>query len=134
METPTPIFLPGKFYGQRSLVGYSPWGHKESDMTQHMYIPLSLLIKHPRRHGKHKAEKKKNPACPPEQLKQCIPSKILRFLQGPFHQTNKPISYFSRIPRILSFLPSSKLFALSLSPKQKDSCRTYLFFVKFHQD
>ena len=24
---PTPVFLPGKFHGQRSLVGYSPWGH-----------------------------------------------------------------------------------------------------------
>ena len=30
---PTPVFLPGKFHGQRSLVGYSPCGHKESDMT-----------------------------------------------------------------------------------------------------
>ena len=25
---PTPVFLPGKSYGQRNLVGYSPWGHK----------------------------------------------------------------------------------------------------------
>ena len=31
---PTPVFLPGKFHGQRSLVGYSPWGCKESDMTE----------------------------------------------------------------------------------------------------
>ena len=31
---PTPVFLPEKFHGQRSLVGYSPWGHKESDMTE----------------------------------------------------------------------------------------------------
>ena len=31
---PTPVFLPGDFYGQRSLWGYSPWGHKESDMTE----------------------------------------------------------------------------------------------------
>ena len=30
---PTPVFLPGKSHGQRSLVGYSPWGHKESDTT-----------------------------------------------------------------------------------------------------
>ena len=29
----TPVFLPGKSHGQRSLVGYSPWGHKDSDMT-----------------------------------------------------------------------------------------------------
>ena len=31
---PTPIFLPGEFHGQRSLAGYSPWGHKELDMTK----------------------------------------------------------------------------------------------------
>ena len=30
---PTPVFLPGKSHGQRSLVGYSPWGCKELDMT-----------------------------------------------------------------------------------------------------
>ena len=29
---PTPIFLPGEFHGQRSLTGYTPWDHKESDM------------------------------------------------------------------------------------------------------
>ena len=31
---PTPVFLPGEFHGQRSLVGYSPWGHKEWDTTE----------------------------------------------------------------------------------------------------
>ena len=31
---PTPVFLPGEFHGQRSLEGYSPWGRKESDMTE----------------------------------------------------------------------------------------------------
>ena len=31
---PTPLSLPGKFHGQRSLAGCSPWGHKESDMTE----------------------------------------------------------------------------------------------------
>ena len=30
----TAVFLPGEFHGRRSLVGYSPWGHKESDMTE----------------------------------------------------------------------------------------------------
>ena len=30
---PTPVFLPGKSHGHSSLVGYSPWGHKESDTT-----------------------------------------------------------------------------------------------------
>ena len=31
---PLPVFLPGKFHGQTSLVGYSPWGCKDSDMTE----------------------------------------------------------------------------------------------------
>ena len=33
---PTSVFLPGKSHGQRSLVGYSPWGHKESDTTEQL--------------------------------------------------------------------------------------------------
>ena len=31
---PTPVFLPGESHEQRNLVGYSPWGNKESDMTE----------------------------------------------------------------------------------------------------
>ena len=31
---PTTVFLPGKSHGQRGLVGYSPWGRKEVDMTE----------------------------------------------------------------------------------------------------
>ena len=31
---PTPVFLPGESHGQRSLVGYSPWGHEESDTNE----------------------------------------------------------------------------------------------------
>ena len=34
---PTPVFLPGEFHGQRSLMCYSPWGHKESGMTEATY-------------------------------------------------------------------------------------------------
>ena len=30
---PTPVFLPGESHEQRSLAGYSPWGHRESDTT-----------------------------------------------------------------------------------------------------
>ena len=33
---PTPGLLPGKFHGLRSLVGYSPWGCRELDMTEHI--------------------------------------------------------------------------------------------------
>ena len=32
------IFSPGEFRGQRSLVGYIPWGHKESDMTKELTL------------------------------------------------------------------------------------------------
>ena len=34
--SPTSVFLPGEFHGRRSLVGYSPWGHKELDMTERL--------------------------------------------------------------------------------------------------
>ena len=37
---PTLEFLPGKSHGQRSLVGYSPWGCKESDMTEYRHTSL----------------------------------------------------------------------------------------------
>ena len=33
---PTPVFLPGKFHGQMSLVSYIPWDHKDSDRTEHL--------------------------------------------------------------------------------------------------
>ena len=35
---PTPVFLPGEFRGQRSLVGYSPWGCKELDTTKQLTL------------------------------------------------------------------------------------------------
>ena len=46
-----PVFLPGTFHEQRSLVDYSPWGRKESDMTEHVracthaytYTNMSLI-------------------------------------------------------------------------------------------
>ena len=44
---PTAVLLPGKSHGQRSLVGYSLWGCKESDTTEwlHSLIPVFLLGK-----------------------------------------------------------------------------------------
>ena len=35
---PTPVFLPGESHGQRSLAGYSPWGHKESDTAEQVSV------------------------------------------------------------------------------------------------
>ena len=37
---PTPVFLPGESHGQGKLVGYSSWGSKELDMTEHTHTFL----------------------------------------------------------------------------------------------
>ena len=39
---PTPVFLPGESHWQRGLVGYSPWGHKESDTTEQLTLDVYL--------------------------------------------------------------------------------------------
>ena len=52
---PTPVLLPRKFYGWRSLVGYSPWDRKDSDTTEwlsltslYMSIPNSFPLWYPK--------------------------------------------------------------------------------------
>ena len=44
---PTPMFLLGESHGQRRLVGYSPWGRKESDMTETKHSTAVLLMRSP---------------------------------------------------------------------------------------
>ena len=39
---PTPVLLPGKSHGRRSLVGSSPWGHEESNVTERLHFPFLL--------------------------------------------------------------------------------------------
>ena len=39
---PTPVLLPGKPHGRTSLVGFSPWGHYESDTTERLLFNFSL--------------------------------------------------------------------------------------------
>ena len=41
---PTPIFLPEKSHGWRSLAGCRTWDHKESDMTEHIHHTVRLLL------------------------------------------------------------------------------------------
>ena len=45
----TPVFLSGKFHGQRSLEGCSPWGRKESNMIEQLMLVLTVcyMIKDP---------------------------------------------------------------------------------------
>ena len=38
---PTPVLLPAKSHGQRSLVGYHPWGHEESDTSKRLHLYFS---------------------------------------------------------------------------------------------
>ena len=45
-ETSTPVLLPGKLHGLRSLVGYSPWGHKELGMTEWLHFHFLSLFFH----------------------------------------------------------------------------------------
>ena len=42
----TPVFLPGEFHGWRSLVGYSTWGCKESDVTEQLTQNIKISRKH----------------------------------------------------------------------------------------
>ena len=35
---PTPVLLPEKFHGWRSLIGYSPWGHREPETTERLHF------------------------------------------------------------------------------------------------
>ena len=41
----TPVSLPGNSYGQRNLVAYSSWGHKEMDMTERLSVHTHAHIK-----------------------------------------------------------------------------------------
>ena len=52
------IILAGKSHGQRSLVGYSPWGGKKSDMTEHMHVHTKGTT------GKKQCKDRHKIACP----------------------------------------------------------------------
>ena len=60
---PTPILLPGKSHGQRSLVGCSPWGCEESDTTEqlHFHFSLNVLEKEMATHSPGKCSCLENP-------------------------------------------------------------------------
>ena len=42
---PTPVLLPGKSHGWKSLVGYSLWGRQESDMTERLHLIVAATSK-----------------------------------------------------------------------------------------
>ena len=53
---PTPVFLPGKFHGQRSQVGYSPWGHKRvrHDLETKQQQIVHRVVKYLKDNERHK--------------------------------------------------------------------------------
>ena len=55
-----PVFLPGKFHGQRSLARYSSWSHKKSDTTEHCTTPGKYLEKSKKYKPLRKKKKKKS--------------------------------------------------------------------------
>ena len=62
---PTPVLFPGKFHGQRSLVGYSPLGGRESDVTERLtpYTGVSQVV-----------QRVKNPPAKQETQEMWVPS------------------------------------------------------------
>ena len=69
---PTPVFLPREFHGQRSLAGYSPWAHKESDTTERLYNKqqqkqTKQLLRHGENSNSHTL------ICLPSQLRKAAP-------------------------------------------------------------
>ena len=79
---PTPVFLPGKSHGERSLAGYNPWGRKESDMTE------GLNNSHPPPHRHSPLQPKGLKTLPPAEFRIAlynpIPGKALTVL-NPLH-------------------------------------------------
>ena len=58
---PTPVLLSGKFHGLRSLVGYSPWGRKELDMTEGSLSGLGYRAIHAETKKLEKPKKQASP-------------------------------------------------------------------------
>ena len=115
---PAPVFLPGKSHGQRSLGGYSPWGHKESDMTERLstHPPLLCSNQHlmPSTHLLQ-------PPCPqsPHKKKDDIsPTIIIPGISGSDHSCPSPHS------------PSTVGPALNPGKLQMSNCCIYLPFAQ----
>ena len=55
---PTPVFLPGKSHGRKSLVGYSLWGRKDLDTTERLHFHFHWRGEHARTKGAVEAVRK----------------------------------------------------------------------------
>ena len=128
----TPVFLPGKFHGQRSLTAFSPWYGKESDTTQRLLekeaLPSSficfLFIFWPH----HDASRILVPQQGIEPKPPAVQSRVLTTgplgkSQGSFFlqqssfntQTPKPLTITAKIQLTLHSVPISSLVSPSIS-------------------
>ena len=95
---PTPVFLPGKFHGPRSLAGYSPWGRKELHTTE--WATLSEKLR-PRWFFDHKARPREAEISNPLEVQCCQPSGTH---PRPFHRGRQKWGQFHKAPgRSMSF-------------------------------
>ena len=102
---PTPAFLPGESHGQRSLVGCSPWGHKESDTTERLSM-------HTRRWQRGRDPRRKR-----------RPGGLCCALSGaPELHLGSPLSPLSEPMPRCSSLPRSSSNRFSLGPVLTPSC------------
>ena len=111
---PTPVFLPAEFHGQKNLVGCSPWGHKESDMTELLTVfqnkwltsvqfCRSVMSDSFRPHGLQHAR----PPCPPPTPRACSYSCPLSWWCHPTISSSV-IPFYSFLP---SIFPPIRVFS-----------------------
>ena len=120
---PAPVFLPGKFHGQKNLVGYSPWGHKESDMTEQLTLWFSdketqclISDQQVQRVQKFRKEAKSYPWCSQERITM---TDFLDIIEG---QENADLSRWRKysIPEFLS--------GVQKRIKMTTSVKAFMFF------
>ena len=110
---PTPVFMPGKSHRWRSLVGYNPWGHKESDTTERrLFVCVCscpyLCVLFPEGRGEHLNRQVR------------LQSPRRRHLVGEIQTCNKGAAQLTLLIRISIVLPASgaKLTTCQVPPTQ----------------
>ena len=98
IQQPTPVFLPGESHGQRSLTGYSMWGHKESDMNERMAAAMHSLKYHYSSAADEKAEAQQSWAVPSSSA--LIPDFSLCQISGRLTSKNRWHDFTNSFPSI----------------------------------
>ena len=108
---PTPVFLPGKSHGQRSLVGYTPWGHKESDMTE-------------RARARARAHTHTHTHPPPPPLYPYVPYTSLLLILWGLAEPSVSDDFRERLSYLCSLYPDSGSLTRTLLTRRRDGAAT----------